>query len=57
MAPKTDVSRASAPTGNPSIQQKTKGGEIVDNEDMNIGGGFNSFEEIVDALPRFLHGD
>ena len=57
MAPKTDVARASAPTGNPSIQQKTKGGEIVDNEDMNIGGGFNSFEEIVDALPRFLHGD
>jgi hypothetical protein len=35
-------------------QTKQVAGEIVDAEDNVIGGGFESFQEILDALPEFL---
>jgi len=31
-----------------------KKGEVVDQEDAVIGGGFSSFDDILDALPDFL---
>ena len=40
------------------IKQKksnvTQSGELVDQEDQNIGGGFQSIDEIKEALPEFL---
>ena len=42
------------PTARSAPIQPKEDGPLIDQEDQNIGGGFNSIEEIRAALPQFL---
>ena len=54
--PKQSITPKNSGTGQKknSLPVQQRDGEIVDQEDQNIGGGFKTVEDILDSRPDFL---